>query len=339
MKHWLEVPAGAWEVLVAMAPYLLLGFLLSGVLAVAVTPDWVRRHMGGRGLWQVVKAALIGVPLPICSCGVIPLGLSLRRHGASRGATVSFVASTPQTGVDSIAASVSMLGPLVALFRVVAAFVSGVLAGMLVEWSERAAGPEAEARQDDTAAAADDARPAWWRRLWRQGFVVLPRDVARPLFVGIVISGAVAVLLPAHTLSTRLPGPALSYLLAMAVGIPLYVCSMSAIPLAAGFIHLGLSPGAALVFLITGPATNAATVMAMWSRVGRRATVCYLLAIALTALAAGWLLDSTFPEAFRNMPQLHEHHATRSIPWRALPAVALLALLLPGLLPRLRAED
>lgn len=338
VTQMLDVLVAAWGVLAAMAPYLLVGFAVAGVLSVLVTPERVRRHMGRRGIWQVVKASLLGVPLPLCSCGVIPVGLSLRRAGASRGATISFVASTPQTGVDSIAATYALLGPVLTVVRLVAAFVSGVLAGLLAQWGE---GPEVAvpvaplaAEPPGNGARAAPDRPAW-RRMLRHAFVVLPRDVARPLLFGVLVSGALTVLLPEGLLAGAMPAGWRSYGVALAIGIPLYVCSMSSIPLAAGFVHLGVSPGAALVFLISGPASNAATVAALWSRVGRRATQGYLAGISLTALCAGWLLDRWFPLAFDSVPAMTQHCAAGAQSFaNVVMAVLLLGLLVPGLLPR-----
>jgi uncharacterized membrane protein YraQ (UPF0718 family) len=351
MNTLLRTVEASWGVLVAMAPYLLLGFAVAGALSAAVNPSYVRRHLGQGGLWQVVKASLFGVPVPLCSCGVIPVGLSLRRAGATRGATVSFMASTPQTGVDSIAATVALLGPVLTVLRVAAAFVSGVAAGFLAELLERKVGPDRTASDpaaDPTngptdgppAPATPPAGPAWQRML-RFGLVTLPRDVARPLLAGVVVSGAITALVPEGFLAQRIPGGLLAYLGALAVGVPLYVCSMSSIPLAAGLIHMGVQPGAAMVFLISGPATNGATVAALWSRVGRRATFAYLVGISLTALAAGWILDAFFPAAFATVPPLEEHclggHGASLV--STLTAVVLLLLLLPGLLPERDSGD
>ena len=325
--------AATWQVLAVMAPYLLLGFAVAGVLAVLLTADWVRRHMGRPGLWQVIKAALIGVPLPLCSCSVIPVAFSLRRHGASKAATASFLAATPQTGIDSLAPTYSVLGPVVMCFRVAAAFVSGVLAGLLVAAASRRDPPETLAEAPEEDANSDAPTPAW-RRALRHAAVTLPRDMAGPLLLGMLVTGVLTVCVPPGFLSGRLPPGLVSYLVALAVGVPLYVCSTASIPLAASFIHMGASPGAAMVFLISGPATNAASLAVMWARLGRLATIGYLVAIAATALLAGWAIDRFFPGVTAAVPPLDAAcTACASHGWSVLPALLLLALLVPGLLP------
>ncbi|MFZ4396136.1 MAG: permease [Kiritimatiellia bacterium] len=331
MDSLLHILLATWQVLVLMAPYLLLGFAVAGVVSVLLSPDWVRRHMGGRGLWQVVKAALVGVPLPLCSCGVLPVALSLRQQGASRGAVASFLASTPQTGVDSILATYVVLGPVVSVFRVAAAFVSGLLAGGLVTAAyprEQLAG----ATEDTPCACQPPVRVPAWKRILRTGFVTLPRDMARPLLLGVLVSGGLTVLVPAGFFQGHLPPGWQGYGLALLVGIPLYVCSTASIPLAASFVYMGASPGAAMVFLIAGPATNAAMLVAMWSRIGKAGTGLYLLAIVVTAIASGWLLDVFFPAALAAVPALGERCAAcASQGWGGAAAVVLLIMLAPGL--------
>jgi uncharacterized membrane protein YraQ (UPF0718 family) len=331
--HYLpDTLKACWAVTEAMAPYLLLGFFISGLLRIALTPAWVRRHMGRPGLWQILKSSLIGVPLPLCSCGVIPVGLSLRKQGASRGATVAFLASTPQTGVDSIAATWSLLGPVVAMVRMIAAFVSGLLAGVLVEWTYPPETAPAEKPTDPNAGPTDP----WWKRMWEHGFVTLPRDMARPLLLGILISGLLTVLVPPGFFQDRVPGGWVSYVIMLAVGIPMYVCSTGSIPIAVGFVHMGFSPGAALVFLVAGPATNAATIATLWTRIGKRGTALYLAAIAVSALAAGWATDTWLKSSvFSTAVQRMEHCETVSLNPIAIGfAVILLILILPGLWQR-----
>lgn len=285
-----------WETLREMSPFLLFGFLVAGFLSVFVKPELVERHLGGRGLWQVVKAAVFGVPLPLCSCGVIPVAASLRRHGAGAGATTSFLISTPQTGVDSIMVTLSLLGPVFAIFRPVVAFLSGLLGGLLVNLFgyEKGAAPEEHPMcTAECCSGAQDNKSGLGRAL-KYGFVTLPRDIHKALIVGILIAGVISAVIPDDYLSSVLGGGIVSMLIMMGVGIPVYVCATASVPIAAALIAKGVSPGAALVFLMTGPATNAATITTVWNIMGKRIAGIYLASVAVSALAAGLILDAFF---------------------------------------------
>lgn len=344
-----------WAVLAEMAPYLLFGFAVAGLLSVLISPRWVERHLGGRGLLQVVKATLFGIPLPLCSCGVIPVSASLRRHGASKAATTGFLLSTPQTGVDSIFVTYSLLGPVYTLFRPLAALVNGLVGGAAVhlfggdepvpaEVERRAA---AEACPDGCAADATtavlDRKPPVGHRLReavRYGFVALPQDIGRALVVGVIVAGLIGVFVPPDFftqypwLSQGLGG----MLVMMLIGIPLYVCATASVPMAAALIYKGMSPGAVVVFLMTGPATNAATISIIWKVMGRRTAVVYLASVVVTALASGFALDGIYA-ALGTRPQVPMHaghaHAMASIPaWQHAAGVALLLVLAYALLGR-----
>ena len=328
--HLIRLITESWQVLGQMAPYLLFGFLAAGVLSVCISPEWVRRHLGGRGIGSVLKAALFGIPLPLCSCSVIPVSVSMRRHGASRAATTSFLLSTPQTGVDSIFVTYALLGPVFALFRPVAALITGLLGGSLVQWFD-ASEATAAAAPDECAEAccADSGRRGVVWRVLRYGFVVLPRDLALALLIGIGIAGAMAALVPPGNLEMYLGGGVGSILLLMIAGVPVYVCATASVPIAAGFMHLGASPGAALAFLIAGPATNAATFTTIWKVLGRRTAGLYLVTIAVSAVACGLMLNWLIPAVAAAVPQLGSHaHAAAQGGWfDHAAAVALLAVL------------
>lgn len=285
-----------WGTLREMSPFLLFGFLVAGLLSVFVKPDLVERHLGGRGLWQVVKAAIFGVPLPLCSCGVIPVAASLRRHGAGAGATTSFLISTPQTGVDSIMVTLSLLGPVFAIFRPVVAFLSGLLGGLLVNFFgyEKGAAPEEHPTCTAECCSGAQNNKTGLVRALKYGFMTLPRDIHKALVIGILIAGVISAAIPDDYLSRVLGGGIVSMLIMMAVGIPVYVCATASVPIAAALIAKGVSPGAALVFLMTGPATNAATITTVWKIMGKRIAGIYLASVAVSALAAGLILDAFF---------------------------------------------
>lgn len=321
----------AWGVTAVMAPYLLLGFLVAGILGAFVPVTFIERHLGRRGLRQIVKASLLGVPIPLCSCSVIPVSASLRKHGATRGSTVSFLTSTPQTGVDSIAATWGLLGPAFAVFRTLVAFITGCICGISVETfvAEQAEPVDGS----DSPADSPASRSIRWKRVFSYGFGTLPRDIGRSLIAGLLISGLLGALVPDDFFTRTLDSEWLSMLAVMGLGIPLYVCSTGSIPIALAMIGAGLSPGAALVFLITGPATNAATITTVFNTMGRRAVLIYLATLALCSLTAGWILNRVFADGLI-ADQIHQH-SMESVGWfEQLCGIALTALLLFSILPR-----
>ena len=284
-----------WSTFSQMSPYLLFGFLVAGILSVVVSAKLVERHLGKRGLWPVVKASLLGVPLPLCSCGVIPVAMSLRKHGASNASTTAFLVSTPQTGVDSIAVTFSLLGPVFAIFRPIAAMVNGLVSGASVAFLERNDDQVPTANdQCHEECCSDDGRSSWIVRILRYGFITLPRDIARPLLIGILVASVIALLVPDDFFSGTLGKGIGGMLLMLVMGIPLYVCATASVPVAAVLIAKGVSPGAALVFLMTGPATNAATIATIWKIMGRRTAIVYLTTVALSALLSGIILNAVY---------------------------------------------
>jgi len=297
MELLLDIVVASWNVLTEMAPYLLFGFFIAGVLSVLISPEWVERHLGGGGIGQIFKASLFGVPLPLCSCGVLPVAASLRRQGASRGATTAFMLSTPQTGVDSIAVTYALLGPFVAVVRPVAALVTGLVGGGLVHAFAEKNGIEPEPSTADSSCAIDGCcdddkgHRHSFADAMRYGFVTLPKDIGKALMIGVVLSGIISALIAPDTLRASLGGGLVPMLAAMAIGIPLYVCATASTPIAASLMVAGLSPGAALVFLITGPATNSAAITTLLKVLGRRSTVLYLITVAVGALATGLVVD------------------------------------------------
>ena len=281
---------GFWGTLAEMSPYLLFGFFVAGVLSVFISARLIERHLGRRGFWPLLKASAFGVPLPLCSCGVIPVSMSLRKHGASKGATVSFLLSTPQTGVDSILVTLSLLGPVYAIFRPIAALVTGLIGGGLVQLFDPQ--PDGASRPECNDACCDEKeqKPKIVRAL-KHGFVTLPGDIGKAMLAGLVVAGAISAAVPNDFFAQFLGGGITAMIVMMILGIPVYVCATASVPVAAALIAKGLSPGAAMVFLMTGPATNAAAFMTIWSVLGKRTAITYIITVAGCAIAAGMLLD------------------------------------------------
>lgn len=284
-----------WDVLKDMSPYLLFGFFVAGFLSIFISPAFVEQHLGGKGLLPTLKASLLGVPLPLCSCGVIPVAASLRRHGASRGATAAFLLSTPQTGVDSILVTLSLLGPLFAAFRPIAAFIGGVLGGIVINilCHDKNTSIQQD-KQEDCSAPCCNTQQTKKNPIIKalsHGFVTLPADIARSLIIGLIIAGFISAIIPDNYFIGLFGTGLLGMFVMMLCGIPLYVCATASIPIAVALIEKGISPGAAWVFLTTGPATNAATIMTMHKMIGKRAVLLYLGTVVAVSFGGGIVLN------------------------------------------------
>ena len=337
----MTIAAGFWGVLTQMAPYLLFGFFVAGLLSVLISPEVVERHLGGAGIWPVIKASILGVPLPLCSCGVIPVAASLRRHGARRGATVSFLLSTPQTGVDSIFVTFSLLGPIFAVFRPIAALLTGVAGGALVNaFDKNGKAQDAPAAPCEAACCASAGKRGAMVRMLHYGFVTLARDIAKPLVIGLLVAGLITAIVPEDFFAEALGTGLVAMLVMMALGIPIYVCATASVPIAAALMMKGVSPGAALVFLIAGPATNAATITTVWKVMGRRTAAIYLGTVAVAALGWGLSLDHIYAALGASAaPMMHKHvHALLPDSVNTVAAIVLVAVIVAALIPRRKRE-
>lgn len=324
-----EILATAWHVLGQMAPFLLLGFFVAGLLHAYVPQRWLVRAMGGRGFGPIVRGTLIGMPLPLCSCGVVPVAVELREKGASRGAVTAFLVTTPETGVDSIAASFAVLHPWMALARPLAAIVTGLVAGVSVErFSKAPARPVVITETPDCC--RHDAPVVERRGLLaglRHAFVDLFAEVGVWLLPAILISAVLTAVLEPGAVAKLVSSHALQMAILLVVGIPVYVCATAATPLAGALIASGFSPGSALVFLLVGPATNVVTIVAAKKMLGTKGAVLYVAAVAVTSVLAGIALDALFAHFGVAPGQVASHdHAHES--WlTTASSIVLLALI------------
>lgn len=307
MELLLSLARETWIVLNEAAPFVLFGFLVAALVKALVPDDLVARHLGKNSSKSVFKAAILGVPLPLCSCGVIPAAAGLRRQGASRGATTSFLISTPETGADSIAVSWALLDPIMTILRPLSAFITATTAGLLVNFL-----PEEKSLLDRTLpmaepcgcgcscnsdSACETGKPPFKTRFaeaMRYAFGDMLGDIGSWLLIGVVAAGFISALVPEGFFQEYLGGEFSSLIIMLVIGTPLYVCATSSTPIAASMALKGLSPGAALVFLLAGPATNTATIAVVARILGKRAVAVYLGAIAVCALTLGWLTNRLY---------------------------------------------
>jgi hypothetical protein len=349
-----DIATAFWATLAEMSPFLLLGFAVAGVLHVFIPTSFVRRHLGGGGITSAAKASAFGVPLPLCSCGVIPVGAALRRQGAGKGATTSFLISTPQTGVDSVLVTYALMGIVFAVVRPIAALVSGIVGGVLVTFladdapspvpAETPSDVEQEACCPGDSCDADSEAPG--NRVieaLRYGFLTMPADIGRALLVGLVLAALITALVPQGALGDLLGLQASASLwrelgsmaLMVLVGVPIYVCATASVPVAAALIISGVSPGAALVFLMTGPATNGATLATIWKVMGRRTAGVYLATVVLSAIGSGLAVNALF----RSLPIEPVSHAHQVLPfWVEWSSAAVLLAVLATAIVRSRSK-
>lgn len=303
-----------WWVLLELAPWLLLGTALAALLHILLPAGFVHRQLRGTG--GVLKAVLMGVPLPLCSCGVIPAGLGLKRDGAGNGATVGFLISTPQTGVDSLLVSGAFLGWPFAVFKLASAAVTGLVGGLLAEWAEPDTNAEPPAHVTNGGARGAGAA-------LDHGLEIL-RSIWGWLVVGVLLSAALTTWLPAQALSGLTGyGTALTVVAVLALSVPMYVCATASVPIAAALVAAGLPAGMALVFLMAGPATNAATLGAIYRTLGKKLLIIYLATIVVGSVVLGLAFDTVLEGT--GVAEAHHHHGEAAW-WAVASAVALLAL-------------
>lgn len=286
------------ELINEMSPYLLLGFLIAGVMHVFVPNRFYSNYLSGSTFRSVVSAALFGVPLPLCSCGVIPTAMSLRREGAGKGAVVSFLIATPQTGVDSIFATYSLMGLPFALVRPVAAFVTALMGGVFVNAVEKEEPAPQSVQQQK---CCKERSMTIWQKLMEAlnfGFVEMMEDIGKWLVVGLLVAGLITVFVPNEFFAIFKDNTVMSMLLVLCISIPMYLCATGSIPIAVALMLKGLTPGAALVLLMAGPACNFASILVINKVLGRRTLICYLIAIVVGAVAFGFGIDYLLPRGW-----------------------------------------
>ncbi|MEL6823595.1 MAG: permease, partial [Calditrichota bacterium] len=337
MQVIIDIALEVWKLTLEMAPYLLLGFLVAGLLSVVLPRDKISRHLSGNSAASVSKAALIGMPLPLCSCGVIPVTAHLEKQGASRGSVLSFLISTPTSGVDSIFATYALLGPLLAVMRPIASIFGGIATGLLgnrlADEDHNSLNLQHEASEEDDRSLSEKIRSGI-----RYGFDDLVADTAKWLIIGLILGGLLSYILPATLAGSYLANPWISYPLMLLVGIPMYVCSTGSIPIAASMIFNGMSPGAGFVFLFAGPASNTATLSFVAGQLGRKTTILYVGSIIVLSLLFGFLIDFIWNLSGQSLVLLGHHHELLPAWLKLVSAIILVALIARTILPTATTE-
>ena len=323
-----------WNLLIESAPWLLIGYFLAGVIKQVIPSEWVHKQMAKPGFVSIVKGALIGAPLPLCSCGVIPTALAVRKAGASKGATSSFLVATPETGVDSISFSYAVLGPVFAIARPVAALISAVIAGVLVNTFDHEEEESEPVKAESSCCHSEQQeKPDTGLSLGKKlisavqyGYGRMISDTAKWLVIGLVAATIITAIVP-QSFFLQWGDGLLAMIVMVIVGLPMYICATASTPVAAGLLFAGISPGAALVFMLTGPATNIATMGVIKDHLGMRSLIAYMVGVIVSAIGCGLILNELYAAyGWQLQISMMEHGESYPL-WRQLAAVLLCALL------------
>ena len=299
------------DLVTEMSPYLLLGFLLAGLMHAFIPGTIYSKYLAKPNMRSVVLAALFGIPLPLCSCGVLPTAMSLRREGASKGAAVSFLIATPQTGVDSIIATFSLMGLPFAIIRPIAALATAIFGGKMVNVIEGDGGAgkfdstNEQAHDDlcvDSCCGGHDKVPTSFVgkviEALRYAYIDMMESVGKWLVVGLIVAGLITIFVPDSYFEIFKDNSFTSMLLVLCISIPMYLCATGSIPIAVALMMKGLTPGAALVLLMAGPACSVASVLVVSKVLGRRTLIAYLGSIISGAVGFGLVTDYLLPRAW-----------------------------------------
>lgn len=320
-----------FELINSMSPYLLLGFTLAGIMHAFVPDTIYNRYLSGSNFRSVLNAAILGIPLPLCSCGVIPTAMSLRKDGASKGATISFLIATPQTGIDSIIATYSLMGLPFALLRPLAALCTALFGGSLANHID---GKDKFVRENNTATGCCKNKKS--RSLGEKvknaasyAYVEMMQDIGKWLVLGLVVAGVITVFVPGTFFAVFADRPLASMLMVLLFAIPMYLCATGSIPIAVALMLKGLSPGTALVLLMAGPAVNVASLLVIGKVMGRKSLLTYLFSIISCAILFGLGIDYLLPREWFITPLAHIHACHEcGISYFNTICTAILALLL-----------
>ncbi len=286
-----------WQVIAVSSPWLLFGFLFAGLLHVLLPKDFIEKQLSTPGFLSVLKASLFGIPLPLCSCSVIPVATSIRRAGASKGSTASFLVSTPQVGIDSFLLTYALLGPIIAIIRVIASFFTAVVVGMGVDVFDEKTEEIVETQKTSSCCGNEAPAKNKFYEIFHYGFVEIIDDLVVTLMLGFLGAGLIGALVPDDFFTNWALGPIASIFVMLVVSLPLYVCATATTPLAAALLLKGISPGAALILLLAGPATNFATMLVVKKELGKQGLFIYISGIILISIIFCLGLNALMPTA------------------------------------------
>ncbi len=320
------------HMIMGMIPFLLFGFLCAGILHVFVPQNFYQAHLSQNNFKSIILAALFGIPLPLCSCGVLPTAMSLHKEGASKGATTAFLTATPQTGIDSILATYSIFGLPFAIIRPIAALVTSVFSGSLVaifDKNESSKRQSYNTQKDNSTNTISDKI----KNMLHYSYVTMLQDIGKHLIVGLLIAGIIAVFIPNQFLLHFSDKPLLEMLIVTLVAIPMYVCATGSIPIAAALMLKGLTPGATLVFLMAGPAVSFASLLVVKKIMGAKSMLLYVFSIIVGAICFGLIINTLLPTEWFSIIDATNHHSETHIPiFDIITSILFIILIINALL-------
>ena len=282
----------------AMSFYILLGLLIAGVLKQLISDDFISKHLGKNKTSSVIKATILGIPMPVCSCSVIPLAKALQKEGANKGAVQSFLISTPITGADSIAATYSFFGWIFTIYRVLTSVIIAIVTGIL------------QNKFDDKDIVIKEEKPTCGscccssskkelkkfslKSSFSYAYVTLFKDIYKSLFIGLFLGALFTTFVPKELIQPLFEYKILTYFAVLIIAMPLYVCATASLPIAAAFLLSGMSSGAAFIFLSAGPATNSVTMGVVASMFGKKSLFIYIGTISILSIVFGYIFDTFF---------------------------------------------
>ena len=281
----------------AMSIYIIIGLLIAGVLKQLIPDTFVSNHLGNDSVGSVVKATLFGIPLPVCSCSVIPLAQGLRNEGASKGAVQSFLISTPITGVDSILATYSLFGFVFTIFRVISSIIIAISVGLVQNFIQK---DDVKRVGDTQSFCGCSSNCETTKKSFslvsslKYGYGTLFADMAKPLLIGLILGAVFVTFIPQEYTKLLFENQFLTYFIVMLFAMPLYTCATASLPIAAAFMLQGMSAGAVFIFLTAGPATSMITMSVVYKMLGKTSLIVYLVVIALLAFLFGYIYDTYF---------------------------------------------
>ncbi len=324
-----------WDLSVEMAPWLLLGLLFSGILHVFLPNQFVYKQLGGKSPWNIFKAVIFGIPLPLCSCGVLPTAVSLHKDGASKATTNAFLISTPQTGIDSIFATYAMMGWPFAVLRPIVALISGVFGGVNTAIFDDT--DQWKAHENKEEKSVETSFQEKVKEVFRYGFIVMMQDIGKYLLIGLVLATLVTLWVPEDLFRSDLSNFYLQFLVVLLLSLPLYICATGSIPIAVSLLLKGMDPSLVFLFLMAGPATNIASVALLIKALGKKTYGIYLFSIMFSAVFFTLLIHYFIPadwfyEAIPLNMDMHNHHVEN--PLYIILTIIFLSLLLYSQLPK-----